>query len=421
MKLFYATVDEYPPFRVDVVQLFGVFVASRGVKIDWWMRPNVAAKRGVVTGEFGQRYWVSWRPKASGLVGLVTRATSAALHLIGGLARALSGDYEIIQVRDLPFSALFYLVIAMIARRRFVYWMSFPMLEGRRARLSDPAFRRRRLKAFAVRLYVMVATPILYRVVLKCADHVFVQSEEMKSNIAAKGIPEELLTAVPMGVNVELYNPEAIAQASVAEARDRKVLCYVGAIEAVRRPELLIETLALVKRAGFAAILLMIGAPEGREKAELVSAVEFLGLTPDVIWVPFLPLAEALSYVKRADICLALYPDCPLLSVGSPTKLVEYLAMGRPVVANDHPDQTRVIWESGAGVCVPCTAEGFAAGIMNLLRDPGHAAAAGCRGPAWVRRHRSYAQLAENVALVYQQMTKSETYGKNPPKRQAVN
>ncbi len=42
-----------------------------------------------------------------------------------------------------------------------------------------------------------------------------------------------------------------------------------------------------------------------------------------------------------------------ILRAASPTKLVEYMAMGKAVVANDHPEQKRVIEESGAGYCVP--------------------------------------------------------------------
>ena len=410
MKIFYATVDEYPPFRVDVVQLFGVFVARSGIEIDWWMRPVAPGKRTVVTGEYGQRYWISWRPRAVGLVGNAARAIAALLHLVGGLFRAISGDHEIVQVRDLPLSAIFYLAAARLARRRFVYWMSFPMLEGRQARLADPAVRSRRLKVLAVRLYVMIAKPVLYRVVLRCADHVFVQSEAMKKVIAAKGVPSRLMTAIPMGVNVDLYNTETVAIAALHEAGGRRVLCYVGAIESIRRPELIIESLALVRRSGFAVVLLMIGAPDGPEKEKLRRTAELLGLSDDVIWVPFLPLAKALSYVKRADICLALCPDTPPLSVASPTKLVEYLAMARPVVANEHPDQRWVIAASGAGLCVPCTADGFAKGIISLLRDPARASVAASRGPAWVREHRSYAHLSANVVSTYQQMLKPQTH-----------
>ena len=109
--------------------------------------------------------------------------------------------------------------------------------------------------------------------------------------------------------------------------------------------------------------------------------------------------------MRRADVCLAPFPTWPphYLSA-TPTKLVEYLAMGRPVVAGDHPDQRRVIEESGAGLIAPATAEGFAAAITHLLAAPAEAEAMGARGPAWVAEHRDYAAISEAVAEVYDRL-----------------
>ena len=46
------------------------------------------------------------------------------------------------------------------------------------------------------------------------------------------------------------------------------------------------------------------------------------------------------------------------------------MALGKAVVANDHPEQRRVIEESGAGICVPYAEQPFAAAIVRLLEDP---------------------------------------------------
>ena len=37
MRLLFVTQDEYPPFRVDVVELFGRQMPARGHQIDWLM------------------------------------------------------------------------------------------------------------------------------------------------------------------------------------------------------------------------------------------------------------------------------------------------------------------------------------------------------------------------------------------------
>jgi glycosyltransferase involved in cell wall biosynthesis len=90
--------------------------------------------------------------------------------------------------------------------------------------------------------------------------------------------------------------------------------------------------------------------------------------------------------------------------VSSPTKLVEYLALGIPSVANDIPDQKLVIEQSGAGLCVPMEAGAFAAATLQLLNDPELARQFAMRGPTYVKTHRTYDILGRNVAETYKKI-----------------
>jgi glycosyltransferase involved in cell wall biosynthesis len=91
-----------------------------------------------------------------------------------------------------------------------------------------------------------------------------------------------------------------------------------------------------------------------------------------------------------------LHPT-PVLRAASPTKLVEYMAMGKAVVANDHPEQKRVIEQSGAGYCVPYQEQPFADALVRVLRDPDGAKALGERGRRYVMDHRAYGVIADSV------------------------
>ena len=109
------------------------------------------------------------------------------------------------------------------------------------------------------------------------------------------------------------------------------------------------------------------------------------------------PRAVALAYVRDAEVCVSpIYPS-PIFNCGSPTKLVEYMAMGKAVVANDHPEQLQVITESLAGYCVPWDEDAFAAAIVRLLNDPAEARRMGERGARYVAERRAYAVIADVV------------------------
>jgi glycosyltransferase involved in cell wall biosynthesis len=120
-------------------------------------------------------------------------------------------------------------------------------------------------------------------------------------------------------------------------------------------------------------------------------------LKASVVFVGQLPRAQALKYVQEADVCTSPFYPTPILQSTSPTKLVEYMAMGKAVVANDHPEQRRVIEASGAGFSVPYEEEPFAAAIVRLLRDPQTARVMGERGRRYVIENRSYGVIADLV------------------------
>jgi glycosyltransferase involved in cell wall biosynthesis len=122
-----------------------------------------------------------------------------------------------------------------------------------------------------------------------------------------------------------------------------------------------------------------------------------LSLESSVVFVGQLPQPEALQYVMEADVCTSpLYPT-PVFRPASPTKLVEYLALGKAVVANDHPEQQRVIEESGAGLCVPYDEGRFADAIVTLLGDPEAARSMGDRGRRYALAKRTYGAIADVV------------------------
>jgi glycosyltransferase involved in cell wall biosynthesis len=382
--------DRFPPFRVDLTELFSRWLAPR-FDLDWVMRREAEGRAAVLADAMGERFLVS----PPGTLPWLTLQLRQAV-------RAASGEVDLVQVRDAALSAALFLVAARIGRRPFVYWMSYPMAEGylHRARRSTP---KTPLWLTGGRLaYGTAASVLLYRWVLPGADHVFVQSERMKADVAAYGLPPDRITPVPMGVSVSVYDPRRIAPADDPRLDGRKTLVYVGSLDPERNISMLVQALALTVRGGFDAVLVLVGAVRTRQRAELEGAAKANGVAERLLFTDHGPLTEALAYVRRADVCLAPFPVRPETYLSAtPTKLVEYLAMGRPVVASDHPDQRRVIEESRAGVIAPRTAEGFAAAISALLADPERAEVIGARGPAWVAAHRDYAAISGTVARVF--------------------
>jgi glycosyltransferase involved in cell wall biosynthesis len=316
--------------------------------------------------------------------------------------RVAVGRFDLVQVRDAALSGVLFLIAARVGRRPFCYWMSFPMAEGYRRRALDQPPGRPWLRLTRL-AYACIAGWALRRLILPAADHVFVQSEQMKADVAVLGVDPARVAAVPMGVSLTAYDAASIPPADDPRLRGRRVLAYVGSIEPDRPTAVMVEALGRAALR-FDVALVVVGGATATDRGRLEAAAEACGVGDRLVFTGHRPLAEALSYVRRAEVCLSPFPaDGPYRSA-TPTKLVEYLAMGRPVVASEHPDQRQTIEASGAGLLVPLTSIAFAEAIKALLADPERASAMGARGPAWIAAHRDYAAISKTVAAVYERL-----------------
>jgi glycosyltransferase involved in cell wall biosynthesis len=245
---------------------------------------------------------------------------------------------------------------------------------------------------------------LLHRWILPRCTHAFVQSEQMRADLSAHDVNPTALTAVPMGIAPDEFSAAWAVPTGNANADPQCVtLAYLGTLKSQRRLEILVDILHLVRERGIEASLLLVGdgeKPDDRLRLERRS--KELGVQQYIEITGFLPRATALARVTRAQVCLSPFYPTPVLRSTSPTKLVEYLALGLPVVANDHPEQRRVLRASRAGVCVPWGARHFARAVLWLLRhDAATRSAMGKRGQRWVIENRTYTHIADELERIY--------------------
>ena len=80
--------------------------------------------------------------------------------------------------------------------------------------------------------------------------------------------------------------------------------------------------------------------------------------------------------------------------------------MGKAVVANDHPEQSMVISESKAGICVSYEESTFADAILYLLNNPEIAQEMGIRGRRYIEINRNYEKTADIVETKLLELSK---------------
>jgi len=301
------------------------------------------------------------------------------------------GNCDLIFVRNDVFDGVTAAYIKRKHKVPFVFELSSPLdqaWEGYKIEERRPGF-----------LYFLVAKWVEFvsKRLLREADLVLPTTKWFKEHLAEQGVPEAKMMPYPNGVDIESFSHR-----DDSRVRERyrlgnaKVVVYIGTLGKTRRLTALIQTIAAVVRERPHVKLLMVG--EGSDEGNLRRLVRDLGITDDVIFTGQVPQHEVPDFIAASDIGVSPVPPFSFYKLSSPIKMFEYMAMAKPVVANEEiPEHKEVLGQSGGGILVPFTPEAFAAAIVKLLDDPDRAAELGRRGREWVLNNRTYEVLARQL------------------------
>lgn len=236
------------------------------------------------------------------------------------------------------------------------------------------------------------------------ADLLFPISEGMMDVLAGYGMDREKMIALPEGVDTSTDPNEYDASARAIRRRFQLAegpwLVYVGNMSRFRELEFLFRVLASARTRIGTLRLMMVGAStHAADMTWLRDAAARLGVDDAVLFTGQVPREDVPGYVRAADLGLSPFPPNDVLSTNSPIKLLEYLAMERPAVGTDIPEQRLVLRRSGGGYAVPHEVEAWVAAIVAHVRtSEAETLAMGRAGRAWLAAHRDYRVLAEGAA-----------------------
>jgi glycosyltransferase involved in cell wall biosynthesis len=244
----------------------------------------------------------------------------------------------------------------------------------------------------------------LYDQALRVSTHILPISEWMAQDLVRRGVPAEKVTPFPLGFDVGARAaPEAGSAIRQQYGLDGSpVVLYFGDMGRLRRLEFLLQSMRHVLAQVPQARLLMVGAGDAPEELDRLRAeASALGIVDQVIFTGQQPRAQIPAFVAAADVGVSPIRPIPLYAHSSPTKLVEMLGHGCPVVANDILEQRQLLQRSAGGLCVPYEPSAFAGAIVWLLQHPTEAHAMGHQGAAYIAQHRSLPVLADLLQDVY--------------------
>ncbi|WP_374511658.1 glycosyltransferase [Niveibacterium sp.] len=398
MRLLYLVREKFPTFRPDVTELFGVELPIRGMRVVAVMRSEKRADRTVIRRMGGAIAVVTPASESDGIVGKIKNMFWLTYRYLVFVRLGWRKQWDVIQSRDEVPGPWLVRMAALRQRAARTFWLSFPFPEEK----LEAAERSKGMKRPLLKLRGLLGQFFLYRTGLRLVDHVFVQSEQMRTDVARFGVPLDRMSSVPMAV--QLRGREDIL-VPVREKPKKLTIGYLGTLDAARRMDFMVRVLKIVREAIPDAELLLVGEGARPSDRHIIEAEGVRCGVRDAITITgFLPRDEAWRKLESAFVCVSPFYPTFILNSTSPTKLVEYMQLGMPVLANDHPEQRRVIQESGAGRCVAWDERAFADAICDMWANSTETLAAAQNGPHYVRACRSYESIGLAVFDQYSRL-----------------
>jgi glycosyltransferase involved in cell wall biosynthesis len=212
---------------------------------------------------------------------------------------------------------------------------------------------------------------------VNAADLVVVVSRAMRDELVGRGASSDRILVNPNAADPDRYNPEVNGAAVTTRygLAGKTVIGFVATFQPWHGAEVLAEAfvhLLRTRRAYRDSVrLLMIGA--GPRLASAKHIVAGAGLSDWVQFTGLVPQEQGPQYLAACDILAAPHVPNPDGSpfFGSPTKLFEYMAMGKPIIASNL-DQIGEVLRHGetAWMVPPADAHALATGLMRLVEDP---------------------------------------------------
>lgn len=146
------------------------------------------------------------------------------------------------------------------------------------------------------------------------------------------------------------------------------------------------------------ARLLLVGDGPGRGAAQ--DRAETLGLADSVFFPGAIDADEIPQWIAAADVGV-YFPDFHVEGhgfLGHPIKLLEYMAVGRPVVTIDDTALAATVTAAGAGVLARPGARPFAGAIMELFADAPRRVELGRNGAKYIAANHTWAKIADRIA-----------------------
>lgn len=239
----------------------------------------------------------------------------------------------------------------------------------------------------------------------RSCDHAVVVTPAFRKDLVSKwAVPSEKISIVENGVETDLFTPDGGGDTAkrALGIQGRFVVSYIGTLGLAHGLSTVLQGAAQLQATFPEIVFLFVG--EGADKERLVSLTRDKGLS-NVLFLPQQPREKIPSFIRASDICLVPLRKADVFKTVIPTKMLEFMACGRPVILGVDGQARQVLDEAQAGVFVEPENQGaLVQAIKRLYQDNTLRQSLGGNGRTYIVRHLSREQTAKLYTTVLEKV-----------------
>lgn len=389
------------PSWPEVMGIYGNNLSKKGHKIDWIMpfKRNMFS-RNIKKKFFEVNIYLLPFTRSKNFIAIVISCILYYILLLNFLL-LYGKNYDIIQVRDDVFAAIFVIIVCILYNKKFTFNYSFPSYEA--ALDANQLYPK---KISPLLLYWKLYDIVLRKVVLKKADHIFPISNEMIDQLRSIGLSQNKMHAMPLGIeptNFIVPKLKKLNRETLGFNKNDFIFVYVGSLNKIRGLDIIINAFSKVINPLNNIKLMFVGSGDGAELLREVS--KNVGLEKDIRFIGKVSYSLVPEYIHLSDACLSIIKPLRCYYVCSPCKLFEYLYIGRPVIANEEiPEHKRIIQSSNGGLLVKYDEESIANAMLDMVsiyNNPDKYKQLSESGRKWVIENRTFNVISREIEDIY--------------------
>lgn len=213
---------------------------------------------------------------------------------------------------------------------------------------------------------------------LLSADLIVAVAEASKAELVERGYPEDRILVNPNGVDTDVYRPDidgALVRRQFGISPDEMVVGFVGTFGRWHGAEVLAKAFAelLAGRPHLRTRVRLLLVGDGMTMPHTRAVLEQGTCADRVVFAGTVPQSDGPDYLAACDILVSphvMNADSSRF-FGSPTKLFEYMAMGRTIVASDLEQIGEVLKHGVTALLVPSgNSLALASALADCIEEP---------------------------------------------------